>query len=197
MVAPQGDATAHRLDAEVLAAIAAGLAAADPASMLPPGSTRRWAPLAATEAYSAWVIAWPAGTGLGMHDHDGCAAAVQVVSGRLRERHAVCDRGVEVRWLEEGATTMLPPEHVHEVVNVGAVEAVSVHVYSPPLLDTAFRDDPEIDLHGRSSVAVPGMVPGRSRDDGSGTATWPSGSGKGLQSPVPGFNSRRRLQPLT
>ena len=28
----------------------------------------------------------------------------------------------------------------------------------------------------------------------SGTATWPSGSGKGLQSPVRGFDSRRRLQ---
>ena len=29
------------------------------------------------------------------------------------------------------------------------------------------------------------------------TATWPSGSGKGLQSPVHGFDSHRRLQPLT
>jgi hypothetical protein len=27
-------------------------------------------------------------------------------------------------------------------------------------------------------------------------ATWPSGLGKGLQSPVPGFDSRSRLQPL-
>ena len=27
-------------------------------------------------------------------------------------------------------------------------------------------------------------------------ATWPSGLGKGLQSPEPGFDSRRRLQPF-
>ena len=33
-----------------------------------------------------------------------------------------------------------------DVNNVAAIEAVSVHVYSPPLNDLAFRDDPEIDL---------------------------------------------------
>jgi hypothetical protein len=27
-------------------------------------------------------------------------------------------------------------------------------------------------------------------------AAWPSGSGKGLQNPLPGFNSRRRLESL-
>jgi hypothetical protein len=49
-------------------------------------------------------------------------------------------------------------------------------------------------------------VPGRQGDHRPGgdhvevglrkTAAWPSGLGKGLQSPVPGFDSRRRLYQL-
>ena len=70
---------------------------------------------------------------------------MRVVSGILRERYAVGD-GLAVRWLDESSLHVLAPEHRHEVVNVGDVEAVSVHVYSPPLVDTSFRDDPEIDL---------------------------------------------------
>jgi len=145
MVMQQGSQAGQLVDGAVLAAIAEGLAAADPATMLAPGCERRWAPIAVTDAYSAWVIAWPAGTGLGLHDHDGSAAAVHVVAGSLRERFVLGD-GLAVRWLDAGATTLLPSDHVHEVVNVGAAEAISVHVYSPPLLDTSFRDDPQIDL---------------------------------------------------
>jgi len=40
----------------------------------------------------------------------------------------------------------LPHDHTHEVVNVGTVEAISVHAYSPPLFDLRLRADPSIDL---------------------------------------------------
>src|SRR4051812_44977442 len=124
--------TTQPLDRVVLAAIAEGLAAADPAALLAGGTGRRWMELAATDAYSAWVIAWPAGTGLGLHDHDGSSAAVHIVDGALRERFVEGDH-LAVRWLDAGSTTLLAGDHRHEVVNVGAVEAISVHVYSPPL----------------------------------------------------------------
>ena len=137
--------TTDRLDDEALAMIADGLATADPTAFLHPGRRRRWAQIASNDTYSAWVIAWPAGTGLAMHDHDGSSAAVRVVSGILRERYVTGD-GIAVRWLDEGSPHVLPGDHRHEVVNVGDVEAISVHVYSPPLVDTSFRDDPEIDL---------------------------------------------------
>jgi hypothetical protein len=133
------------LDRSALVTIADGLAMAEPACFLPPGGDRRWAAIATTDSYSAWVIAWPAGTGLGWHDHAGSAAAVRVVSGVLRERYVDGD-SVAARWLVDGPVYPLGRDHRHEVVNVGDVEAVSVHVYSPPLADTAFRDDPEIDL---------------------------------------------------
>jgi hypothetical protein len=137
--------TTDRLDDEALAMIADGLAMADPTAFLQPGMCRRWAQIASNDTYSAWVIAWPAGTGLAMHDHDGSSAAVRVVSGILRERYVTGD-GLAVRWLDAGSPHVLPGDHRHEVVNVGDVEAISVHVYSPPLVDTSFRDDPEIDL---------------------------------------------------
>jgi cysteine dioxygenase type I len=145
MTASERATAPGRLGDETLAMIADGLAAADPTAFLESGDCRRWALIAGNETYSAWVIAWPAGTGLAMHDHDGSAAAVRVVSGVLRERYVAAD-GLAVRWLDRSSLHVLAPDHRHEVVNVGDVEAVSVHVYSPPLADTSFRDDPEIDL---------------------------------------------------
>jgi hypothetical protein len=145
MSAIEGQVTAGRLDDQALALIADGLAAADPTSFLAPGDCRRWALMASNETYSAWVIGWPAGTGLGMHDHDGSSAAVRVVAGVLRERYQQ-PNGLAVRWLAAGDAHVLRSDHVHEVVNVGDVEAISVHVYSPPLVDASFRDDPEVDL---------------------------------------------------
>ena len=145
MAVPEHPSVSAPLDERTLATIADGLACADPAAFLPSGDGRRWAQIASTSSYSAWVIAWPGGTGLGMHDHDGSAAAVRVVSGTLRERY-VQPGGIAVRWLTSPGVTLLAADHVHEVINVGADEAISVHVYSPPLADTSFRDDPEIVL---------------------------------------------------
>jgi hypothetical protein len=42
----------------------------------------------------------------------------------------------------------------------------------------------------------PPGVPSGGRSARSGTAVWPSGSGKGLQNPVPRFNSGHRLHPV-
>jgi quercetin dioxygenase-like cupin family protein len=138
------------LPADTLRDIARGFADADPTALLPLGDERRWSLVVRTEAYEAWVIAWPPGTGLGMHDHDGSAAAIAVVSGRLHERFLA--DGVSVRELQAGDLVSLPPDHVHEVVNRHDVETVSIHVYSPPLGDTSFRDDPSI------TVAVVGAA---------------------------------------
>jgi hypothetical protein len=135
-----------RLHPDALAAIAEGIASADPAALLPDGVCRRWALVVRTEVYEAWVIAWPACSGLAMHDHDRSTAAISVVDGCLRERYLRCDGSVATRVLRRGSRTLLGPEHVHEVVNVGAVEVVSVHVYSPPLADLSFRHDPELGL---------------------------------------------------
>jgi quercetin dioxygenase-like cupin family protein len=142
--------TPSALDSDTLSTIADGIAAGNPAEFVPAGTARRWGIIAGNESYGAWVIAWPAGTGLAMHDHSGSRAAIRVVSGRLRERfHA--DGSVHVRWLDPGDTHVLPDDHVHEVINLHDTEAISVHVYSPPVADMGFRIDPEIDLRAGAS----------------------------------------------
>jgi predicted metal-dependent enzyme (double-stranded beta helix superfamily) len=96
-------------------------------------------------AAEAWLITWPPHTGLGMHDHRGSEAVLAVVRSSLRERF-VDERGVSDRWLRPGSPVRLAGDHVHEVVNVGDDEAVSIHVYSPPLADADFRTDPAIEI---------------------------------------------------
>ncbi|MCU1398662.1 MAG: cysteine dioxygenase [Acidimicrobiales bacterium] len=132
------------LEPALLADIAAGLGASAPIDRLPAGEARRWTYLIEAEQYEALIIAWPAGTGLRMHDHDGSRAALHIVSGRLRERYLGPDGHVATRWLQAGDTISLPHDHHHEVINVDGAQAVSIHVYSPPLREVEFRVDAEI-----------------------------------------------------
>ena len=146
-------AEVHQLDDDALRAIAEGIGGADPCALVPDGVHRRWGLVVRTPLYEAWVIAWPHGTGLAMHDHQGSRAVVAVVQGSLREWFVDASRSrVVTRHLGSGDVVLLPADHVHEVVNVGDVEAVSVHVYSPPLGDVAFRLDPDLDLAGVSET---------------------------------------------
>lgn len=131
--------TGREMSAEMLTQIAAGLGDGDVTGLLPAGTERRWALVLESDAYEAWVIAWPAGTGLELHDHGGSAAAVHVVTGRLRERYVDADGGLAVRWLSAGETVSLAGDHQHEVINLTTEDVVSVHVYSPPLADQSFR----------------------------------------------------------
>ena len=86
----------------------------------------------ATEAYEAWVIAWPSGESLEMHDHGGSAGAFSIVSGQLDE--ATIESGATVvRTFAPGDTTAFGASRVHAVANRGDAVATSVHVYSPPL----------------------------------------------------------------
>ena len=123
------------VDAEVLRAIASGLAAVTLPWELATGDVpgeRRFARLLSTPVYEAWVICWPAGTALDLHDHGGSAGAFTVVSGQLEETTVNGGR-VEGHRYESGETASFGPSHVHAVANRGDWLATSVHVYSPPL----------------------------------------------------------------
>ena len=138
---PCDDAATRALRARTpLADIAAGLAASASLDLLPGGPGLRYTLLLETPAYEAWLIAWPSGTGLALHDHGTSEAAVEVVRGRLRERYASRE-GLRTRWLRAGDRVALPCDHVHELLNLDETEAVSVHVYGPRLGDLGFRTD--------------------------------------------------------
>ena len=130
------------LEPEVLAQVAASLVDESRSVPLPPGDHRRWVHLVATEDYDAWLIAWPSGAALGMHDHGGSSAAVRVLVGELEERHCDIDHAadVRVRRLRAGEGVRFGPEHVHALRNDGSIEVLSVHVYSPPLGQMSYFD---------------------------------------------------------
>jgi len=122
---------APALPADELVRIAVSTTSLAAAADLPPGPGRRWVKLVEAPTHEAWLIAWPAGSGLPMHHHQGAAGALHVVRGRLHERHLV--RGVAItRLLGAGEVVAMPPDHVHQITNADATDALSVHVYSPP-----------------------------------------------------------------
>jgi Cysteine dioxygenase type I len=122
-----------------LASIAAAIGRAVPIGLLGDQPARRWALVEETPEYQAWIIAWPPGTGLDLHDHDGASAGVYVVAGRLHERYVGADGELHRRWWRPHDQYELAADHVHEVHNVDLAEAVTIHVYSPGLRDVRFR----------------------------------------------------------
>ena len=92
-----------------------------------------------TPAYEAWVICWPSGGSLDLHDHGGSSGAFSIVSGELDEA-TIEDGATIVRRHGPGATTGFGASRIHAVANRGTAMATSVHVYSPPLGSMSFYE---------------------------------------------------------
>ena len=60
-------------------------------------SARRWKLITRTESYEAWVIVWPPGGKIDLHDHGGSEGAIVVVSGSLLETAVVAVHPVASR----------------------------------------------------------------------------------------------------
>ncbi len=89
---------------------------------------------------NAWVICWSEDQDTGFHDHDVSAAAVAVVSGRVREDRLTLGGPPRSRELGAGQTFTVPPVAIHRVLHSGLGPAVTIHAYSPPLTRTgAYR----------------------------------------------------------
>jgi Cysteine dioxygenase type I len=139
----------RRVEADVLAAIAAGLATVTVPWELRDGEVpteRRYQRVLATAEYEAWVICWPSGGSLDLHDHGGSAGAFSVVSGALDE--ATIEATTEgnaavVRRFTTGETSAFGSARVHAVANRGTTPATSVHVYSPPLSSMIYYEHHE------------------------------------------------------
>jgi quercetin dioxygenase-like cupin family protein len=104
--------------------------------------TRRYTRALITPSYDAWVIAWSPSAELDVHDHAGSTAAVHVVDGELVERRTdlVTGRPLGARTVRAGETILVAPTVAHGVANCGPGDALSVHVYSPPLTAMTFYE---------------------------------------------------------
>jgi len=110
----------------------------------------------------AWLIAWPTGGHLELHDHGQSNGAFWVVDGRLEElyahqRGATSSFGHRRHWAGSGVG--FGPGYLHDVRNADVAPALSVHVYSPPLESMTFF-----------SMEQAGAVPARLEERSS--ATW-------------------------
>ncbi|HEY1972568.1 MAG TPA: cysteine dioxygenase family protein [Pseudonocardia sp.] len=94
---------------------------------------RRWYQLLSSDGYvDVWLISWAREQSAELHDHGGSLGALTVVRGELTE-HRWARSSLSSRSLRAGTSVGFPVSHVHDVTNVAAEPAVSVHAYSPPL----------------------------------------------------------------
>ncbi len=70
----------------------------------------------------------------GFHDHDRSSGAVAVVSGSVREERLALGGSPVNRTFEAGRTFHFSASDIHRVRHAGDDPAVTLHVYSPPLL---------------------------------------------------------------
>jgi quercetin dioxygenase-like cupin family protein len=108
---------------------------------------RRWyEPLTEDPGFEAWLLGWPPGEGIELHDHGPSSGALVVVEGILSETYVDASYRLRAggrlrhRRLLEGDSVCFGPDHIHDVVNGGGRQALSIHVYSPRLRSMTFYD---------------------------------------------------------
>lgn len=105
---------------------------------------RSWRLVARTPDFDAWLIAWPSGGRVELHDHGPSRGAVSVISGALVEavprRDDTGRLSLVRRELHAGTTLGFRAGHVHDVTNESDGHALSLHVYSPALTAMTFYE---------------------------------------------------------
>src|SRR5436305_2132090 len=98
-----------------------------------PSDARVYEQIWEDECVNAWVICWSEDQDTGFHDHDESAAAITVISGRVREERLRLGATPSCHEAHAGTTFGLPATAIHRVLHAGAGPAVTIHAYSPPL----------------------------------------------------------------
>ncbi len=105
---------------------------------------RSWRLMARTADFDAWLIAWPSGGRVELHDHGASAGAVSVISGTLVEavpwRDDTGRLSLVRQELRAGSTLGFGAGHVHDVTNESDGHTLSLHVYSPALTTMTFYE---------------------------------------------------------
>lgn len=84
-----------------------------------------------TEHSEAWLVSWWDARDTGYHDHDGSGGGIAVVEGRVTEEPLVVGGAAGVREYRPGDTFAFAGSHIHRMHH--DPEAVTIHVYSPPI----------------------------------------------------------------
>jgi hypothetical protein len=121
---------------------------------------RAWVLLAVTDLFEAWAIGWPTGGKIDFHDHGPSKGAVVVASGTLTETTvrsvAPGVALITTRPIGPGMSRRFGPGYVHDLVNDGEQEAISVYVYGPRLAAMSYY---RLDEGGTLGVVRTELVP--------------------------------------
>jgi hypothetical protein len=116
---------------------------------------RRWDVVQTSVDVEAWVIAWPPGGTMELHDHGGSVGAVVVSSGELTETRAAPNPGGSIdlwtRTLSVGRSIGFAEHDVHGLTNATETPAVSVHVYAPPPTSLRYHRPTQPAPHGQNA----------------------------------------------
>ncbi|CRK58946.1 cysteine dioxygenase [Alloactinosynnema sp. L-07] len=108
---------------------------------------RWWTRVAVTEEVEVWLLSWLPGQGTVPHDHGGAAGSFAVAMGELAETFRYPAGPIRNTLHTQGSVVAFGAGRAHQVQNLGAQPAASVHAYSPPLVPTrdyvSLRDVPD------------------------------------------------------
>ena len=119
---------------------------------------RRYRLMLEDERLDVWVLSWMPGQATGFHDHGGSNVALTTLQGVVLERQLrVAEASIE-RALRPGLVQTGPAGYIHAVNHQSGAPAVTLHAYSPPLMQVGqYRAGPGGALlreqqHGRQEL---------------------------------------------
>ena len=101
---------------------------------------------------------WMPGQGTGYHDHAISGVGLVGVEGKVIERQLMLPSGSSDVEVSAGVTREGPAGYIHSVAHVEGTPAITIHSYSPPLMEVGqYRVDEQGVLmrhseHGRREL---------------------------------------------
>lgn len=105
-----------------------------------------------------WVLSWMPGQATGLHDHGVSGVALTAAQGSVEERHLVIGAEPTRRILTPGPVYTGASGYIHAVGHDSGAPAVTIHAYSPPLVQVGqYRATPDGQIwreiqHGRQEL---------------------------------------------
>jgi predicted metal-dependent enzyme (double-stranded beta helix superfamily) len=119
---------------------------------------RRYRLMLEDERLDVWVLSWMPGQATGFHDHGSSNVALTTLQGVVLERRLRVGEASSERALRPGFVQTGSAGFIHAVTHDAGTPAVTLHAYSPPLLQVGqYRTGPGGALlreqqHGRQEL---------------------------------------------
>ncbi len=97
-------------------------------------SRRRYRLLYEDDRIDVWVLSWMPGQATGFHDHDHSEVALMCLQGTVMEKQMLLPSGVSKVEMPTGTIRSGGAGYIHAVNHHDGLPAVSLHAYSPPLI---------------------------------------------------------------